>query len=211
MGDVVVRHAESVVPVGDQPRATRLARLTTEVFAPGILVMLILLVIGAASSRTPLVGLAWGAGAALLCGALPYGLMILGARRGWLGDRHIRDRRQRLIPLAISTASVGIGLGLLLAWHGPHDVLALVVTMLTALIVFTLITTVWKISFHTGVAAGNVTVLVIVFGPVLLLAVPVVALVAWSRVHLTDHTPAQVIAGALLGTTLTIALFPTLR
>ena len=48
-------------------------------------------------------------------------------------------------------------------------------------------------------AGGTAVILVLVFGPVLLVAVPFVALVSWSRVWLRDHTLAQVIAGALVG------------
>lgn len=207
----MVRHAQSVASVEDQAGPAQLARLTTDVFAPGILVVVVLLAVGAASTSNPLVGLAWGVGAALFCGVLPYGFMIHGVRRGRLGDRHIRDRRQRLMPLAVSIASVAAGIAMLIVGHAPPDVLALVITMLIALTVFALITMTWKISFHTGVAAGTVTVLVIVFGPVLLVTAPVIALVAWSRVRLTDHTPAQVTTGALLAAALTVSLFPVLR
>src|SRR5215208_4233946 len=41
--------------------------------------------------------------------------------------------------------------------------------------------------------------LAVAFGPALTLTVPTVALVAWSRVRLGDHTPAQTLAGAALG------------
>ena len=61
------------------------------------------------------------------------------------------------------------------------------------------ITTVWKISIHCAVASGSVTILALLFGPWLAPAYLLVALTAWSRVVLKDHTPAQVIAGSLLG------------
>ena len=37
------------------------------------------------------------------------------------------------------------------------------------------------------------------FRPLIVLALPAVALVAWARVRLGDHTPAQTAAGAALG------------
>ena len=57
----------------------------------------------------------------------------------------------------------------------------------------------WKVSIHCAVAAGSVTMLTLLFGPSLIPAYLLVALTAWSRVALKDHTTAQVIAGSLLG------------
>jgi membrane-associated phospholipid phosphatase len=42
-------------------------------------------------------------------------------------------------------------------------------------------------------------------------AAPAVALVAWSRVRLGDHTPAQTLAGAALGGLVATTVFMLLR
>jgi membrane-associated phospholipid phosphatase len=68
------------------------------------------------------------------------------------------------------------------------------------------VTIFWKISIHTACAAGTVAILVIEFGPALWVTFPVVAAVAWARVALRDHTPAQVTAGALVGFTVAASL-----
>ena len=65
----------------------------------------------------------------------------------------------------------------------------------------------WKMSVHTAVSAGSVSVLVMVFGPVLLAGATIVALVGWSRVALGDHTTGQVLAGTAVGTTLSAVTF----
>lgn len=69
--------------------------------------------------------------------------------------------------------------------------------ILLAIIGFTLITHVWKISGHTMSAALASGAIIIRFGwsfwPVLL----IVPLVAWSRVVRKNHTIVQVVAGAL--------------
>jgi membrane-associated phospholipid phosphatase len=51
---------------------------------------------------------------------------------------------------------------------------------------------------HATIAAGAGTELLLVFGPALLVVWPLVALIAWSRVQVGDHTPAQVLAGVAL-------------
>ena len=69
----------------------------------------------------------------------------------------------------------------------------------------------WKISVHAAIAAGAATVLPLVFGPALLTVGPLVTLIAWSRVQVGDHTPAQVLAGIALGIVVNATVFPLLR
>ena len=71
--------------------------------------------------------------------------------------------------------------------------------MLASVAVLAAITTMWKISIHCAVASGSVTILTLLYGPLLIPAYALVALTAWSRVALKDHTAAQVIAGCALG------------
>ncbi len=73
------------------------------------------------------------------------------------------------------------------------------------------ITLVWKISVHVAVVAGIVSILSLVFGPVMLALAPVVVLSAWARVVLRDHTPAQTAAGAFLGSGVASAVYSLLR
>ena len=57
----------------------------------------------------------------------------------------------------------------------------------------------WKISIHAACAAGTVAILVVVFGWIMLIWVPVVAAICWARVTLRDHTALQVVAGSAVG------------
>jgi len=69
----------------------------------------------------------------------------------------------------------------------------------------------WKLSLHTAAASGTVAILVLTSGPALILALPAIALVAWSRIRLVDHTPAQTVAGAALGGLVATTIFILLR
>ena len=60
-------------------------------------------------------------------------------------------------------------------------------------------------------AAGAATALPLVFGQALLAAWPLVAVIAWSRIQVGDHTPAQVLAGVALGIVVTATICPLLR
>jgi membrane-associated phospholipid phosphatase len=52
---------------------------------------------------------------------------------------------------------------------------------------------------------------VLVFGAALLIVWPLVAVIAWSRVQVGDHTPAQVLAGVALGIVVNATTFALLR
>jgi membrane-associated phospholipid phosphatase len=156
-------------------------------------------------------GLAWGALAALFAGVLPTAFISWGVRRGRWDDRYVGAKRPRLIVLCFITASVAAGLALLAGLGAPGELTGYFACMLGSVAVLAAITTVWKISIHCAVAAGSVTILALMFGPPVTLAYLLVALLAWSRVSLKDHTPAQVAAGSVLGAVaalVTYALIP---
>ena len=144
-------------------------------------------------------GLAWGAVAAFFAGVLPTIFISRGVRRGQWADRYVGAKRPRLIVLSFIIASVAIGLALLVALGAPGELTGYIGCMLGSVALLAGITTVWKISIHCAVASGSVTILTLLFGPWLAPAYLLVALTAWSRVVLKDHTPAQVIAGSVLG------------
>jgi membrane-associated phospholipid phosphatase len=144
-------------------------------------------------------GLGWGAVAALFAGVVPMVFISRGVRHGRWDDRYVGAKRPRLIVLAFIIASVAVGLTLLVGLGAPGELTGYIGCMLPSVAVLAAITTLWKISIHCAVAAGSVTILALLFGPGLAPAYLLVALTAWSRVVLKDHTPAQVIAGSVLG------------
>ncbi len=189
----------------------RLARLVTEVFAPAVLVTGLLLAIGWQAGAEPGVSRWWGLPAALFTAGLPMAYVLRGVRRGRLTGHHIPVREQRRGPLLFGIASVAAGLTALALLGAPRSLLALLVAGITGLVVFAAVTAYWKMSIHAGVAAGTVAVLTAAYGPWALLSAPLVPLIGWSRVRLSAHTPAQVVAGVLVGALIAGTVFPALR
>lgn len=190
---------------------TRVARWLTELFAPPVLAAALPPVIGAHAGRTVGSGLAWGLLGSLFVGVIPYSVIMYGVLRGRLSDRHIGVREQRTKPLALGLASVLVGIVLLVALGAPRELTALVVAMFVGGLVVTAVNHFWKLSVHAGVAAGTMLVLALTFGPALLATAVVVGAVGWSRVRLGDHTPAQVLAGTVVGAIVSGAVFGLLR
>jgi len=183
----------------------RFARMLTEVFAPGVLVALLLIVVGFHA------GSWWGVGAAVFTAGIPMAYVVRGVRRGRLTSHHIPEREHRRGPLLFGLASVLAGTAALVALGAPRALLALLGAGITGLVVFTAVTAYWKMSIHAGVAAGTVAVLVAVYGPFALFAVPLVPLIGWSRLVLKAHTLGQIVAGSLVGALIAGTVFPLLR
>jgi membrane-associated phospholipid phosphatase len=152
-------------------------------------------------------GLGWGAVAALFAGVLPTAFISRGVRSGRWEDRYVGAKRPRLIVLTFITVSVATGLIVLIGFGAPGELTGYLGCMLGSVALLAAITTIWKISIHCAVASGSVTILTLLFGPWLVPAYLLVALTAWSRVVLKDHTSAQVIAGSVLGALAGIATY----
>jgi membrane-associated phospholipid phosphatase len=152
-------------------------------------------------------GLGWGLLAAFFAAVLPTLFITRGVRDGKWTDRNVGDRRPRLIVLSFIIGSVAIGLVVLTAAGAPRELTGYFACMLGSVAVLAMITTAWKISIHCAVASGSVTILALLFGPWVTPAYALVALTAWSRVRLKDHTTAQVIAGSVLGALAAIASY----
>jgi membrane-associated phospholipid phosphatase len=111
----------------------------------------------------------------------------------------------------VAITSILLGLVLLVAFDAPVEMVALVASIAVGVACGWVITRWWKISVHAAIAAGAATVLLVVFGPALLAVWPLVAVIAWSRVQVGDHTTAQVLAGVALGVVVNAMVFPLLR
>jgi membrane-associated phospholipid phosphatase len=156
-------------------------------------------------------GVGWGAVAAMFAAVLPTLFITRGVRRGRWTDRNVGARGPRLVVLAFILASVFAGLCVLALGGAPRQLTWYFGCMLGSVALLALITTRWKISIHCAVASGAVTILALIYGPWVLFGYLLVAVTAWSRVELGDHTRTQVIAGAVLGAAAAVASYALIR
>jgi membrane-associated phospholipid phosphatase len=193
------------------PRRLRVARLVGELLSPPPILAVLALVVAWDSSPTPAMAILWGGIAAVSASVLPYALILRGVRRGRLSDKNISLREQRIRFAAVAITSILTGLAVLAAFDAPAEMVALQASIAVGVACGWVITLWWKISVHAAIAAGAATVLLLVFGPALLAVWPLVAVIAWSRVQVGDHTPAQVLAGVALGIVVNATVFPLVR
>jgi membrane-associated phospholipid phosphatase len=189
----------------------RLARAVTEILAPAPVAGGLLVLVAWHSAANPLDALRWAVLAVLFAAVVPMAYIVVGVRRRQLSDRHVRMRRERPLPLMIGVASVVVGVVLLIQAGAPRDLIALEAAMAVGLGSSLLVTLAWKISIHVAVVAGAIVILLLVLGPAAIALVPAIALVAWARVVLRDHTVGQTVAGGILGAAVAAIVFSILR
>ena len=192
-----------------EPTRSPVARLITDRLDPANWVIAVPAVVGWHVGG--LAGLGWGLLGALFSAVIPLLFVTYGIRRGRWTDRHVSVRQHRPVIMIFTLCSVTTGIVLIIACGAPRQIVALIAAMLVALGALTVVTFWWKISVHAAVASGGVAVLALVYGPAVLVAYVVVALVGWSRVALRDHTAAQVLSGAVLGGAVAAATYAFLR
>ncbi|MFD7840582.1 hypothetical protein [Streptomyces sp. NPDC059761] len=192
-----------------RPDESRAARLITDGLDPKTWIIADTLLIGWYTGR--LAGIGWGLLGCLFAAVIPLAFIKYGIRRGRWTDRHVGRRRQRILVMTFIAVSVATGITLLWAFSAPRTMIALISAMLATLVALLAVTPAWKISVHAAVSSGSVALLAMAYGPRVLLAYPLVAVVGWSRVELKDHTVAQVLAGAALGGAVAASTFALLR
>jgi len=180
-----------------RPWTDHLASVVSAVLSPPVLAAS-MVIMAAAASRTAAAWTWAGVGLALSILA-PIGYLLWLYQRGLVSDLDVRRREERPRPLAFTLAALAFSATLF--WLNPTPPLlrGLVAAHFAQTTLVLAITLRWKISMHGAAIAACVALLLHVVGPQAAPALAAVPLVAWARVRLHRHTPAQTLAGAALG------------
>lgn len=185
----------------------RIAHTITEITAPVPLALISIPLIAWRAAADGGDGWKWAIFIVLLV-PVPILLYILrSVHRGRITDRHVGARHQRPRILVVGLFCVVLAFALLAVGKAPVILIAFLASGIVGIVIALAITLVWKISLHTGVATGILAILVSLFGPRMLLLSPLVAVVGWARVALGDPTPLQVLSGACIGGSVSLATF----
>lgn len=112
-------------------------------------------------------------------------------------DLDVSNKDDRTFPLLFGALSYIIGVIMLFIAGAPTVAAILMLCYLSNIILTIFVTFFWKISVHSMGIAGPAAAITCIFGyPGLLFGFPLI-MVMWSRVYLKQHTPAQVIVGAV--------------
>ena len=142
--------------------------------------------------------LRWLAIVALFVTVLPALSIALMVRFAKVSDFHLQNREERFLPLCCTLVSMIIGTVLLHRLGAAREIVWAGVAYITNSIIFSAITPIWKISFHSSVATGCVTVLVMLVNPQFGWLFLLIPLISWARVYRKRHTLLQTVVGAVL-------------
>jgi membrane-associated phospholipid phosphatase len=136
------------------------------------------------------------------CATLPSTVYIKHVLvRGGLRQCYLPRPSDRLAPLAIACASVLITTLLVRTLKVSLYMETVLLTMLFVLGLTLAATPFHRASVHMAAITGGSVVLQLLFGPIGVALLPIVAIVGWSRLELGEHSLAQVVTGAVLGAT----------
>jgi membrane-associated phospholipid phosphatase len=185
----------------------KLARIITNVLNPFLLSLLILVLLSIKSSTSTEEAIKWSLIGLALSVFPVFTVVIYLVSKKKLDGIFInpREQRHRIYLLAILCAVIGYII--LVVLDAPQLLVATFAAGLAAVIVFMAINLFWKISLHTAFITASVTVLIIVYGGVAAWTVLLVPLVAWARIEMKRHNPAQVLTGSVLACFIVTVVF----
>lgn len=135
----------------------------------------------------------------LASAAVVAGYVLLLRRRKRVGDFWISSRPERFVPALVLLSAFAALLGALLLLEAPGTLLATTLSMGLASALVAVVTLLWKASAHAAVAGHAAAAGLLVLGPASLVFVFVLPVVLWARIAVGAHTPAQALAGAVVG------------
>lgn len=128
-------------------------------------------------------------------------------KKGKVADFHMSIRRERIKPLCVIFVYTLFSIFLYGRAGGPAELVMMGLSGFIAVGFVTLISLYWKVSGHCA-AVGGLAAMALHFHDNLVFAVlPVVLLVAWSRIRLGCHSFSQTLAGFALGFTVFFGFF----
>lgn len=184
------------------------ARVVSDILSPPVILGALAFPVAFKNAESNGEAILWASVYIFLVCVLPILYIAAMVKLGKITDIHLKVRRQRLIPFMVSIFTTTVA-GIALALMGAPSIMPLLTLFTGIQLAVTLaITFIWQISMHTTSITGATTATWIIFGTTpALLALPLIPLVGLARLKLNRHTPAQVIAGTMVGIIIPIILF----
>jgi membrane-associated phospholipid phosphatase len=184
-----------------------LARLTTNLLNPFLMGFVVIVLLAFKGTDNNAATIKWAA-ISLALSVLPVlAVVIYLVRRKKLDGVFENPRRQRIGIYLLASALGAIGYGLLWSLGAPDLLVATFAAGLAAIVIFTGINLIWKISLHTAFLAGAAAILIIVYGALAAWTLTLLPPVAWARVALKQHSALQVAAGAMIAAAIVVGIF----
>ncbi len=185
----------------------RIANLASNILNPFLVSLVLILLLSFKSASSALDAVKWSL-ILIALSILPVFLVITYlVRSEKLDGIFIKVRKQRTKIYLLAGVCAGVAYIILLCFEAPPTLVATSVAGLSAVVIFMGINLWWKISLHTAFVTALVTILIILYGSIVAVAIVLVPLIAWARIELKRHSLAQVAAGAFLAALIVVVVF----
>ena len=185
----------------------QIARTAANILNPYLLSFIIIILLAIESTSSADEAIKWSLISLALSVFPVFSVVIYMVRRRKLDGIFINPRRQRSRIYLLAICCAVIGYIILIVFKAPEILRATFLSGLIAVVLFMIINLFWKISLHTAFITASVAVLIIVYGKTAAWTVIFIPIIAWARLEMRLHTPAQVAAGALLSASIVIVVF----
>ncbi len=183
------------------------ARLVSDILSPPVVWTALAFPIAFRDAPTQGQALLWAAIYILLVCLLPVLYIGVMVWRGSITDMHMRERKQRLLPYLVTILCTFFAWLVLHFMHAPPVLPLFALFSLIQTIIMALITLAWQISMHSMSITGATMATSLLFGLIpALLTIPLIMLVSAARLNLKRHTPAQILAGTVVGALLPVVI-----
>jgi len=179
----------------------RFARVVSDVLCPPVLAipaMILCMWLCGLNSTLPYAALYF-----MIAVIAPVAYVVYLVRTGQVQDFHLPERRERTRPFIASVVAASVAWFVLRYLQAPPLFTGLIAALIVQVAVLLVITLFWQISIHTASATGFVCFAMLatwsVVGIFTLAWIPLIPLVAWSRLHLKRHTMNQILMGCAVG------------
>ncbi len=185
----------------------RIATLTSSIFNPFLIGLILILLVSFESTVSVFDAIKWSLILTTLS-ILPIFLFtVYLVRHNRLDSIFANVHKQRTKIYVLAVILAGVSCIILLSLKAPLILLALGVAGFSANVIFMCVNFWWKISLHTAFITAAVIVLFILYGFIATASIVLIPLVAWARIELAHHSLTQVVTGALLSTSILVVVF----
>jgi len=185
----------------------QIANLTSNILNPFLVSLVVILLLSFESTSSTFDALKWSL-ILIAVSILPVFLIIVYlVHNQKLEGIFVSPRRQRNKIYLLASVCAVVSCIILLYLGAPLVLVATFVAGLSAILIFTCINLLWKISLHTAFIAASVTVLIILYGSIGTVTAVLLPPIAWARIEMEHHSLAQVAAGATLAALIVVVVF----
>ena len=185
----------------------RLARLISNVLNPFLVSFIVIILLAVESTENTGEALKWAL-LSIVLSVLPVFVVVTYlVHQKKLEGMFANPRHQRNGIYILASILGALGCGVMWWCNAPRLIAVAFSSGLISIVIFMIINRFWKISLHTAFISASVTLITVIYGAYGALTILLLPLVAWARIRLNQHSPTQVITGALLSTAILLAMF----